>query len=102
MIDWYGVFRNGLWIAGLAVILAAVSYADWQRGLQTPKGSIRNALGRPGFLAAFCIGMVLFCAGLALSSSQWWETVAWALLGFLFAWQGFAAWWRSRHSVNKD
>jgi hypothetical protein len=102
MIDWYGVFRNALWIAGLAVILAAVSYADWRRGFQSPKGRMRAALGRPGFLAAFSIGMVLFCTGLALSSNAWWEIAAWALLGLLFAWQGVVAWWRSRHSVNKD
>ena len=102
MIDWYGVFRNGLWIAGLAVILAAVSYADWQRGLQTPKGSMRNALGRPGFLAALCTGLVLFCAGLALSSSQWWEIVAWALLGLLFAWQAVVTWRKSRRPSERD
>ena len=27
-IDWFGVFYNALWILGLAVALAAVSYAD--------------------------------------------------------------------------
>ena len=102
MIDWYGVFRNGLWIAGLAVILAAVSYADWRRALQSPKESMRHALGRPAFLTAFSIGMVLFCAGLALSGTVWWEIAAWALLGLLFAWQAAVTWRKSRRPSERD
>lgn len=102
MIDWYGVFRNALWIAGLAVILAAVSYGDWRRALHSPKESIRHALGRPAFLAAFSIGMVLFCAGLALSFTMWWEIAAWVLLGLLFAWQAVVAWRKSRHPSERD
>lgn len=91
MIDWYGVFRNGLWILGLAVALAAFSYVDWWRRVQSPRQSLRQALGWPGFQAAFSLGMVLFCAGLALDSQPWWQTALWAVLGVLFAWQGIVA-----------
>lgn len=92
MIDWYGVFRNALWIMGLAVVLAAFSYTDWQRNSQQPKRGLRQALAAPAFRAAFSLGMVLFCAGLALSSRRWWEIAAWAVLALLFAWQAVGAW----------
>ncbi|MCS6845764.1 MAG: hypothetical protein NZ528_15800 [Caldilineales bacterium] len=92
MIDWYGVFRNALWVLGLAVVLAAFSYADWWRRIQSPRLSLRQALGSAGFQAAAGLGMVLFSVGLALSSPRWWETAAWAVLALLFAWQAFAAW----------
>lgn len=92
MIDWFGVFHNALWVLGLGVVLAALSYADWRRGTETPKQSLRQALGRPGFHAAFGLGMALFCAGLALGSQRWWETIAWAALGLLFTWQMVSAW----------
>lgn len=96
MIDWYGVFHNALWVLGLAVVLAALSYADWRRGTQTPKQSLRQALSQPGFQAAFCLGMVLFCTGVALGSHRWWEVVAWALLALLFVWQAVIAWRAAR------
>ncbi|MEA3336850.1 MAG: hypothetical protein U9R25_13130 [Chloroflexota bacterium] len=92
MIDWYSVLTNGLWILGLAVILAAFSYTDWRRGLNSPKTSLRQALASSRFLAVFSLGMVLFCAGLALTSGRWWEIAAWALLSVVFAWQGISSW----------
>jgi VanZ family protein len=100
MIDWYGVLRNALWIMGLAVALAAFSYTEWRRHLPRPKQSLRHALGGAGFQAAFSLGMVLFCAGLALGSDRWWEIAAWAVLGALFAWQSFAAWRQLRRSTG--
>lgn len=102
MIDWYGVLRNTLWIVGLAVALAAFSYTEWWRHLQTPKQSLRQALGGAGFQAAFSLGMVLFCAGLALSSDRWWEIAAWTVLGLLFAWQSMSAWRTLRRSTRSN
>lgn len=100
MIDWYGVFRNALWVVGLAVALAAFSYTEWWRHLQTPRQSLRQALSGPGFQVTFSLGMVLFCTGLALSSKRWWEIAAWAVLGVLFAWQGINAWRALRRSTR--
>lgn len=98
MIDWYGVFRNALWILGLAVAFAAFSYTDWWRGQQRPRLSLRQALSLPNFQAPFSLGMVLFCLGLALSSRRWWEIAVWAVLGVLFAWQAGASWLLLRRS----
>lgn len=88
MIDWFGVFHNALWILGLAIVLAALSYADWRRRLTVPPISFRKALAEPGFQAAVSLGFVLFCAGLALGSTVWWQIAAWTALGLLFTWQG--------------
>ena len=45
MIDWFGVFYNALWIFGLAIVLAALSYADWRRRLAVPKGVFSPGAG---------------------------------------------------------
>jgi hypothetical protein len=100
MIDWYGVLRNTLWIVGLAVALAAFSYAEWWRHLQAPKQSLRQALSGAGFQAASGLGMVLFCAGLALGSDRWWQIAAWGVLGLLFAWQSVSAWQTLRRAAR--
>ena len=88
MIDWFGVFHNALWVFGLAIVLAALSYADWRRRLVVQRVSFRQALAEPGFQAAVSLGFTLFCAGLALGSAVWWQIAAWAALGLFFAWNG--------------
>ena len=88
MIDWFGVFYNALWIFGLAIVLAALSYADWRRRLAVQKESFRHALSEPGLQAAVSLGFTLFCAGLALGSAVWWQIAAWVALGLFFAWNG--------------
>lgn len=86
MIDWFGVFHNALWILGLAIVLAALSTMDWRRRLVEPALSFRHALAGPGFQAAVSLGLILFCTGLALGSTVWWQIAAWAVLGAVFAW----------------
>ena len=88
MIDWFGVFYNALWIFGLAIVLAALSYGDWRRRLAVPKESFRHALAEPGLQAAVSLGFTFFCAGLALGSAVWWQIAAWVALGLFFAWNG--------------
>lgn len=99
-IDWFGVFSNGLWILGLAVALAAVSYADWRRRLNEPRLTLRQALGQPSFQAAWSLGLLLFCAGLALTSAVWWQTAAWAALALAFLYLGGSALLQSRRGVS--
>jgi hypothetical protein len=90
VIDWFGVFRNALWILGLALALAAFSYADWWRRVQVPRQSLGKALEGRWFRAAFSLGLALFCAGLALGGGPWWVVALWAGLGLLFLLQGVA------------
>lgn len=99
-IDWFGVFYNALWIFGLAVALAAVSYADWRRRLSQPRLSLRQALAQPAFQAAWSLGLLLFCAGLALSGGPWWQTAAWAALALAFLILGGSALLRARRGVS--
>lgn len=96
MIDWYGVFHNALWVLGLAIALASLSYSDWQRRTSEPRVGFRAMLGQPGFQTAFSVGMVLFCAGIALGGAVWWQTLGWALLALAFAWLAFSSWRRLR------
>lgn len=99
-IDWFGVFRNALWILGLAIALASVSYADWRRRLYQPPMGLRSALGQPSFQAAWSLGLLLFCAGLALSDGPWWQTLAWAALALAFLYLGGSALLRARRGVS--
>ena len=104
MIDWYGVFHNALWVLGLSIALASLSYTDWRRRTSEPRASFRAMLGDPGFQTVFSVGMVLFCAWLALGGSTWWQTVGWALLALAFVWLAFSSWrtLRRAQAVNAD
>jgi hypothetical protein len=85
MIDWYRLAANGLWIAGLAVIVAAFSYHDWvARETKRPR---RDLFRQRSWQLPWTAGMCLTCAGWGLSqASWWWETVLWLALGGWFAW----------------
>ena len=82
MINWFGVFANSLWILGLAVALATLSYASWQASIYHIK--TRQQLKQPGILISFSAAAVLFCAGMAATSDKVWEIVIWSVLGILF------------------
>lgn len=96
LIDWVGVAKNALWILGLAVILAALSYADWWAGVNHQR--FRAALRLPLFQIPFNLGMMLFAAGLASTSRSWWEIGAWSALVLLFGWQTIGSWQARRQA----
>ena len=78
----------GVWIMGLAGILATLSYADWLRSLRRRRWSSMWAL--PRLLSPFCLSFTLFCSGMALaaisgSSPSWWQIAAWSVLAAVFA-----------------
>jgi len=89
MIDWWGVFRNSLWILGLSVILATLSYADWWAKEQ--KVRFRDAFSVPSFQGALSAGLALFCVGLSLCSGRWWERGLWAVFALWFAYDAVAS-----------
>ena len=78
----------GLWILGLAGVLATVSYADWRRSLHQHRWS--SIMTLPRLLSPFCLSFTLVCSGMALaaitySSPSWWQIGAWSLLAVIFA-----------------
>ncbi len=92
MIDWLGVLTNGLWIAGLAGMLATVSYYVYEASRQ---GKLRAAFGSPSFVFYFSVSTAVFCVGVAASGGELWERIAWAILSVLFAWQA----WQNRKKM---
>ena len=78
MIDLPAVAANTLWILGLSLALAALSWAHYtasQRGTR-----LRRELAHPAPRTALDAGLLLFCAGLAATSTRWWERALWILL----------------------
>jgi hypothetical protein len=73
MINWFSVAANSLWIVGLAVILAALSYTYWLAGYYDRP--LRQELRRPPFLVFFLLGLLLVGAGLALTGQGWWQVL---------------------------
>lgn len=96
MIDIRGVVANSLWILGLAVLLAVVSWARWIA--QTEQSQLRIVLKRPSTQIALDVGLSFFCAGLAATGRTWWERILWGLLA--------AAWvvqvWLARANARKQ
>ena len=86
MIEWSLIGSGALSIAGLAMVLAAVSYLHWLAcGTGQHLGDLLR--GRAGAIPC-SVGFVLFCAGLAIGRQAiWWERPAWSLAGLFFVWQ---------------
>jgi len=78
VIDLRLVAANGLWILGLAVVLAGLSWAYWIAG--TAGVRFRTALRRRPTQRVLDLGLALFCAGLAATARTGWERALWAML----------------------
>lgn len=89
LIDWAGLARTALWVLGLSIVLAALSYASWRASSRGER--LRAALARPQFQTAFAAGCALVSAGLAWSAIRTWERVAWLALLLAFLWQLISA-----------
>jgi len=95
MVDWLGVATNSLWILGLTLVLAVLSYADWSA--HTTRQRIRVVLGQVTFRRSLWIGLTLFCVGVALSGGRWWERALWGVLAVMAAIEV----WRARHVISR-
>ena len=78
MIDVKAVIGGSLWVLGLAIILATLSWADWEA--KSSRIRFREVLSRSHIQRAIDFGLALFCSGLAVASSRLWERVIWCLL----------------------
>lgn len=88
MIDGWSLAVSALWILGLALGLAAASFAYWLPSSRKSTGLESHA---PRNLRAFLAGAgVLFSIGWGLSTGETWERLVWCLLAVLLAIQ---MWW---------
>ena len=71
MIDWWGLLANLLWIAGLAIDLAAFSMAYYVA--QAARIPLRQELEGLAFQIPFCAGTLLVGWGMLFSGQSWWE-----------------------------
>ena len=91
MIDWLTVVAHGFWIAGLALILAALSYYTWLAGQEGR--SLRQELAGPVFQKPLLVGLLLVGIGLSGASQQVWQLVAaaavaiGAAIALIFVWR---------------
>jgi hypothetical protein len=89
-IDWRLVAFSALWILGLSVLLATLSFADYTAHAERVR--TREALRRRAYQAALYAGLALFALGVGGAVRVWWETALWALLGLAFAALAWRAW----------
>lgn len=81
-----------MWIVGLSIVLAALSFGDYAAAQQRVR--LRAVLAWPEYQAALNGGLALFCLGLVGSLGAWWEQLLWAALAIAFGYQAWAAWGR--------
>ena len=89
MIDWAMVAANSLWILGLAIGLATLSYASWDAW--ATHETFLQRLNRPAPQGVLALAGFLFCLGLAATSKVTWQVVVWLVLAGLFLWQVWLA-----------
>jgi hypothetical protein len=78
MIDLWFVAFNSLWLIGLSILLATVSWASWAASVR--KARMADILMLPDARRVWGIGMALFCAGMAATGRAWWEYGLWGTL----------------------
>ena len=100
LVDWGNIAGNALWILGLGIALAAVSYTDWRAS--TVPIQRRVAFSAPSFLAPFNLGLTLFAAGFIYQNRQTWEAVLWAVLTCIFVISVFVNWRARDQNVLVD
>jgi hypothetical protein len=98
MIDWLGLAASSLWVLGLALGLAAASFACWTSSGQKGAGPPSRTSWR--VRAAFDVAGVLFSVGWAASSVEAWERLGWGLMGIALAIQSRRD-WRSRGAGSR-
>ena len=75
--SWYGLAGHVLWICGVAVLLATLSMVRFDA--RAAGDRLRHRLREREPRMAMAVGLILFCAGLLLSSDAWWHRVIWGV-----------------------
>jgi hypothetical protein len=97
MIDVWSVAANGLWVVGLSILLAALSWTAWAA---TAGGDrLRIVIVRSPIRLCIDVGFLLFCSGLAATARTWWERLLWG--GLTAAW-GVQIWISRRETSTGE
>lgn len=98
MIDWFNLAANSLWILGVSIWLATLSYT---RGKAMEQGlSLSHELNKSTPQGILYLGALLFSLGLSATSSTGWEKVLWVFLAVAFAVQALITFRQGRKSVE--
>lgn len=95
MIDWYSVGFSALWIIGMGLVTAALSFANYIASQHKRRFKqaclLRQAFEMPACRIMINLGLVFFCLGWAGGVSAVWERLLWAILALMFALQAWQA-----------
>ena len=83
VINWFSVGINSLWLAGSALILAALSYYQWEAAHQ--KRPFRQHLTQSRFPFFLWLGLLAISISLTFTSQRTWEMVVWIIFSLLTA-----------------
>jgi hypothetical protein len=78
MIDWINLGGNALWVLGLALGLATLSFAVWQASFTGV--SFRTIFSSRVFLVYSSLAEILFCLGLIVMADSLLERGLWLLI----------------------
>lgn len=81
------IVKNGLWITGLAILLATWSYARYaadKAGVKT-----RDKLNELRYSLIINLGTLLFVVGMALTETRVWAQILWSVMGVLMIVQAY-------------
>ena len=87
MINWWSLISNSIWILALSLVLAVVSIAYYQSRQKGEK--ISTLLNTPKYALSLNIAGSMFCFGMAVTSTRWWEILLWIVLLVLFSYQAW-------------
>jgi phosphatidylglycerophosphate synthase len=87
MINWWNLITNSIWILALSLALAVVGIAYYQAQREGEK--LRQVLKTPKYTLTLNISGVVFCLGMALTSTKWWDVLLWIVFVGLFGYQIF-------------
>lgn len=73
------VVKNGLWILGLALLLATWSYARY--AAYEAQVRTRDKLNELRYSLVLDVGLLLFVVGMAVTEMRIWARVLWVLIG---------------------
>ena len=87
MIDYSQLLFNALWVLGFALILTAVSFAQFELSQRSEK--LLSILKRPGYSLVIYFGFMLICLGFFLKDPRWLIKILWGGLALLASIQFF-------------